>query len=328
MKKTILTLVIAIAAVVIAQAQQISVVSPAGVTSIFTDLNLAIKSAEAGSTLYLSGGGFQINDATSINKRLSIIGVGHRIDNDNADGSTTINGRIAFFKGADNSALMGVHLSGNVDIANADGAVNTILVRFCNVEGIQVGHTNCQNILINQNYIRNNSNIRNSAITFTNNILHSIQNVNGGVIDHNVIRHNILERFNIYSYYRALFSVSNSQIKNNVLVDPGHELHSGDNCTISNNMLTRSWGDNCVVVESWDDVFEGTYSGININDNYRLKGTQGKNAAIDGTDIGIYGGTGFSNTALPPIPRITLNRTDEQTDEQGKLTVRVRVSAQ
>ena len=321
MKRTILTFVIAIATAVIAQAQQISVVSPQGATQIYSDLNLAIQGASAGSTLYLSGGGFQVNDSSTISKQLTIIGVGHRADNDNADGSTTIGGNIRFIQGADNSALMGVHLTGNVNIANGDGVVNAILVRFCNVNAIVIGHANCQNILINQNYIRNTSDGGNSAITFTNNILHSIQRVSGGIIDHNLVRYGTL------GYY-VFQGVDNSQIKNNILVDPGARL-SAFNCIISNNMLlNRTWEDNSIEVEDWDDVFVGAWSGININDNYALKGTQGKNAGTDGTDIGIYGGTGFSDAALPPGPRIVSKKIADQTDSNGNLQIEIQVSAQ
>ena len=324
MKKTIITLAIIIATMTLAQAQQISVVSPQGATQIYTDLNLAIQGASAGSTLYLSGRHFPLNDTTKIAKELTIIGVGHRPDTKNADGPTIVSGNISFMNGADNSILMGVHLTGNVNIANGDGAVNTILVRFCNVNSIQVGHANCQNILINQNYIRNYSNGGNSAITFSNNILHSIRDVNGGVIDHNIVRHNYYNNGTM-----AFYGISNTQIKNNILVDPGSYLNSGNNSAVSNNMLcNRTFGDNSVSVESWDDVFVGTYTGINVNDNYRLKGAQGKNAGTDGTDIGIYGGSGFSDTGLPPGPRITAKVVANQTDASGNLSVEIKVEVE
>ena len=65
MNTKIFFLIAALAAVVAVNAQQISVVSPGGTTTLFTDLNLAIQGAETGSTIYLPSGGFQINDATS-----------------------------------------------------------------------------------------------------------------------------------------------------------------------------------------------------------------------------------------------------------------------
>ena len=50
--------------------------------------------------------------------------------------------------------------------------------------------------------------------------------------------------------------------------------------------------------------------------------------ALDGTDIGIYGGSGFSDEALAPIPRIVSKKVAEQTDGSGKLQIEVTVKAQ
>ena len=149
------------------------------------------------------------------------------------------------------------------------------------------------------------------------------------MIDHNVARHNI--RPSSYSNYYTFHLVSNSQIKNNILVDPGSNVHSGDNCAVSNNMLlNRTWGDNSVSITSWDEVFEGAITaGVNVSVNYHLKeDAQGKNAGTDGTDIGIYGGTGFSDKALPPGPRIISKKVAEQTDADGNLQVEIQVSTE
>ncbi|MDR1593492.1 MAG: hypothetical protein LBS43_03260 [Prevotellaceae bacterium] len=126
MKKVLLTWMAIFAAIVAADAQQISVVAPNNATTLYTDLNLAIQGAAAGSTIYLSGGGFQINDSTKITKKLTIIGIGHKPNNDNADGNTVVSGNLFFEGGANNSAVMGLYLSGEV-------AVNNFLLRYCNV---------------------------------------------------------------------------------------------------------------------------------------------------------------------------------------------------
>jgi hypothetical protein len=148
MKKVFLTWMAFLAAIVAVNAQQISVVAPGGTTTLYTDLNLAIQGAQAGSTVYLSGGGFQINDSTKITKKLTIIGIGHRSDNDNADGNTVVSGNFFFNENSDNSALMGLYLSGNVNIGNGENAVNNILVRYCNVNAISVANSNCQGVVI------------------------------------------------------------------------------------------------------------------------------------------------------------------------------------
>lgn len=109
MKKTI-TILLFFALFATARSQYISVANPAGMTTIYTDLNLAIQDAEPGSTLYLSGGGFLLNDATKITKKLNIIGVGYRPDNDNAAGNTVIGGNLYFEENADHSVQMQLKL--------------------------------------------------------------------------------------------------------------------------------------------------------------------------------------------------------------------------
>jgi hypothetical protein len=324
MKTFFFTLSVALFATMALNAQQISVVSPAGATTLYTDLNLAIQGAASGSTVYLSGGGFQVNDTTKMTKRLTIIGIGHRPNNDNADGSTIVSGNLFFEGGSDNSSLMGLYVSGNVIIGTGENAVNTILVRYCNVNSIQVLNSNCQGVVINQNYIRGNSSCGNSPVTFSNNILNGIYSVKSGIINHNVIRGSL-------GYYihnnNCAGEILDCQIKNNIFFFINYWWTT--NCVWDSNMgLQNVGGDNtnAVVVENWDNVFEGTYSGVNVNDNYALKpGAPGKNAATDGSDIGIYGGTGFSDTALPPGPRIIRKVIADQTDENGNLRVQVEV---
>ena len=90
-------------------------------------------------------------------------------------------------------------------------------------------------------------------------------------------------------------------------------------------------GDNPVIIDEgvnlWDDVFYAN-KGVSILSDYRLKGSWGKGKATDGTDIGIYGGTGFKDEALAPIPRIVSKKVDESTDGSGKLQIEVTVKAQ
>ena len=88
-----------------ATAQRISVVTENGVTSIFRTLQDAIESADAGSTIYLPGGGFTLPDSVKITKKLTIIGIGHKSDNENADGSTIISGNLWFNENSSGSAL-------------------------------------------------------------------------------------------------------------------------------------------------------------------------------------------------------------------------------
>ena len=95
MKKTVSTLLIALMAIVIANAQQISVVLENGQTSLHHTFQDAIERAEAGSVIYLPGGGFSIDDSVKITKRVTIIGIGHKSMTDNVDGITIITGIVS-----------------------------------------------------------------------------------------------------------------------------------------------------------------------------------------------------------------------------------------
>jgi hypothetical protein len=304
------------------RAQQIAVVSPANATTLYTDLNLALYEAQAGSSVYLSGGGFQLNDSIKITKKLTIMGIGHRPDNDNADGQTNISGNFHFEGGADYSALIGVYLSGDVRIGTAQTPTNNFLLRFCNVNSVQVYNSTCKSVLINQNYLRNNSNGGASPMMFSNNIMHSLQNVNGGIINYNVIRHN----WYAWPCTQSLRDVHNTQITNNILRE--HGICYANNSLISNNVATGDIGTHTIIPSAWADVFEGPDNGVNPTSNFHLKEGAWKTGATDGGEVGIYGGGGFSDTGLPPGPRIVSKKVATQTDGDGKLQVEIEVSAE
>jgi hypothetical protein len=273
---------------------------------LYTSLDSAITQAAAGSTIYLSGGGFQVKDETKITKKITLIGLGHKPDNDNADGNTMVSGNLFFEDGSSGSTLMGIYLSGNVYAGLADASVKDILVRYCNVNSVQVRNSNCTYIRVNQCYLRNGSNGGNSAIRFTNNVMHSVGSVLGGVIDHNVILYNS--------------NATNSRVTNNVLMESMNA--SG---VFNHNMSTSNQGDKCTQVAKWDTVLVDHTKGINPNANYALQNGFGVKAATDSTDIGIYGGMGFSDIATPRMPRIVARKVGEQTNDDGTLHIELDV---
>lgn len=323
MKKSIITVLVALLATMGVNAQQIAVVSEGGTTTLFQTLDEAVTGASSGSVIYLPGGGFQIKDETKINKRLTIMGVSHRTDTDNADGGTTVSGNLFFEDGSDGSSVMGIYLSGNVYIGTTDDVVTNILIRYCNTNSVQITREDCSGILINQCYLRNPVNCGNNNTKITNCICHSIINVNAGVIDHNVV-------FAMFSprsaWYYPLYNVNNATISNNILLNWGDGF-SGSNCQVANNISPVTWGENYINTSDWNELFVGPVNGASIFSNYHLKSTTGQGAGSDGTDIGIYGGTGFSDAALAPIPRIISKSIPEQTDASGKLKIQVTVKA-
>ena len=332
MKKSIITVLVALLATMGVNAQQIAVVSEGGTTTLFQTLDEAVTGASSGSVIYLPGGGFQIKDETKINKRLTIMGVSHKADAENADGGTTIGGNLWFEEGSDGSAVMGVYLTGDVNIGNETDSVQNMIVRYCNINSVQVKRAGCSGITVNQCYIRSNSNMADNNAKFTNNIMHSVQCVNSGVINHNVVTSTCrVYEYEYYSRYeyKAFAKVHNSTISNNILLDPGDGLHSGSGCIVTNNMLcNRSWGDECFNITDWAEVFVGSINGVSITSNFHLKSdAPGVGKATDHTDVGIYGGTSFNDDCLAPIPRIVSKVIPEQTDASGKLKIQVTVKA-
>ena len=133
--KRILSIAVAFAATITAVAQNIAVVNPSNSTSIYQTLDEAITNAEAGSIIYIPGGGYKVTDNAKINKKLTIMGVSHRGDTDNVDGATVISGNLNFIAGSSKSAVIGVYISGNVNLTDS---IAQFTMRHCNVNSLQV----------------------------------------------------------------------------------------------------------------------------------------------------------------------------------------------
>ncbi len=319
MKKTILSLLVALAAAVTVEAQQIAVVSKSGSTAIYQTLVTAIEGAEAESVIYLPGGGFPVADSVKINKRLTIIGIGHNSASDNTDGRTLIAGNLFFEKGSDGSAVMGCYVDGNVNVGTSADIVDNILVKYCNINSLQVNNKECVGTIVNQCYVRGTSNCNYAKVDFTNNIMHSLYQVNGGKIDYNVVT----SYYSRNGYYYIFYSCNDCTFDNNVILSD-KAVHSGGNCQATGNMLKgRTWGDESTnVSDEWAKVFKNN-AGVNPVSNYEFTEAYAKYNGV----VGITGGDGFSKGALPPVPYIAFKSIPGQTDAAGKLNIKIAVKA-
>lgn len=323
MKRKFFFMLVALLATVTVQAQQISVVAEDGTTNMYRTLQEAIEGAPGGSVIYLPGGGFTIADSVKITKKLTIIGIGHKATGDNADGNTTIAGNLFFHEGSDGSAVMGCYISGNVEIAESgvDYAVNDITIRLCSFNSIIVRDKDCIGIFINQNYI-GGANFGGCAPTIKNNVLGSFGGINGGVITHNIVTG--------YEYLYVI-EASNSTIKNNVFfystgVRNNYGFCKGGDNTGSDNLYQynnegNAQLDNRIILNegtSWDDVFVNIAGG-----NFHFKEGYQQYESL----VGIYAGTGFDDSRLPPTPYISSKSIPMETDASGKLHIQVTVNA-
>lgn len=325
MKKEIISLLVVLLATVGVKAQQIAVVSEGGTTSIYQTLPDAIEDASAGSVIYLPGGGFQIADDVKITKKLTIIGIGHKANEENADGSTIISGNLFLDGGSGGSSVMGCYISGNVNIGNDGSSVNNVLIKYCNLNSVQVRNKTCLGTVVNQNYIRASSNFNYSSAKISNNIIGIIQNLDSGEIINNIC---CIETGTSYSYNNGgiLYTVNNTRIIGNIFRGIRNQFHSGSNCQINGNLVFgTTWGNDPIIIDgNAQDVFvdvngwsNSPYSNFHFKEAYKQYENQ----------VGIYAGTGFNDHQMAPVPYIVAKRVDEQTDASGMLNIKIRIKA-
>lgn len=322
MKRLIFSLFFAVMAVVAVNAQQIAVVSGSGATSVYQTLAKAIEEADPGSTIYLPGGGFQISDDVKITKRLNIIGIGHKAVSENADGNTVISGNIFFNSGSDNSAIMGCYISGNVKIGYDESSVNNILIKYCNLNAVEIYGNLCTGTVVNQNYIREKSSFNGAGVNFTNNICKVLGDINGGIIKNNIFT---TTSTSSGVWVAILVNVYNSLVSDNIFISNSYSYGGGFDTY--GNMCCTNWGQGCRMIGdvNWNDVFVDYNNGaVSPASNFHFKGDYQQ---YEG-EVGIYGGTEpFSESALPPVPYIVSKVIPEQTDASGKLNIKIRVKA-
>lgn len=320
MKKVFLSMFVALMATVAIQAQQIAVVSSGGTTTIYRTLADAIDKATANSVIYLPGGGFPISDEVKIEKKLTIIGIGHKVKGDNADGYTTISGNLFFNEGSDGSAVLGCYMTGNVKIGSDGKTVNDVLVRYCNLNAVEVLNNTCTGTVVNQNYIRSGSNFHGAEATFTNNVASSLTDLDNGVVSYNIIT----SKWG--SYYPVDGSDNTSVTYNVFLLNYYNWTPFGGSNILSYGNMTQSTdgGDGMIKIDvDWSEVFVNN-AGVTPQSDYQF--TEKYNKYMH--QCGIYAGsTPFSDGQLPPVPYIVAKQIPEQTDAEGKLNIKVRVRA-
>lgn len=322
MKRNVL-IAVALVATMTAAAQNIAVVSPSNETDIYQTLDEAITNAEGGSTIYLPAGGHQISDATLIDKRLTIMGVSHRADTDNAEGATIIGGNLHFVEGSSYSAVLGVYISGEVFIGDEGAPVNYVSIRKCNLLNLNVKNSLCIGTEVNQNYIRRRSLFGYSDAIITNNITEKIFNLGSGTISNNVV----MDRDGYYYAFadpgHAFDHVNNTTITNNIILTT--RVHRGSNSEGAYNLVVGgSWGNYPHEIDANAETLFVKDKGVSISSDYHFN----KDYKEYEDEVGIYAGSGFDPDALAPIPRIISKKVDEQSDANGKLTINVTVKAQ
>ena len=325
MKRVFMSLFIALMAITTVQAQQIAVVAENGTTTLYRTLQEAIEGAPGGSVIYLPGGGFQISDDVKITKKLTIIGIGHKVKGENADGNTTITGNLFFNKGSDGSAVMGCYLSGNVNIGE-DNAVHEITIRKCNLSSVQVKKSDCTGTVINQNYIRGVSNFNGAGADFTNNVADKVDGMKSGNIAYNVFT-----RIAIWpDYIYTLTNCKSCTVINNVF----YGIKDCSDSQFEGNMYSYDYSNYIQKANNYYTSISNDgggigflflkYEGISPNSNFHFSEDYSQ---YEG-QVGIYAGPEpFDDKQMAPVPYIIEKKVDPQTDASGQLNIKIRVKA-
>ena len=321
MKKIIFCFVVALMATMSMNAQQIAVVKGSE-TKLYNSLKDALNGAADGSVVYLPGGGFPIADSDTIKKKLTIIGISHKANSDNADGSTRIIGNLFFGMGSSGSSIMGCYLSGNINIGDKNNIINDISIKYCNINALYVKNASCNRIEINQNYIRGVGSFAKSNPIITNNVLNYLDQISGATIKNNFIVGGDRNGYSMTYIYTSEI------IDNIIFSSSGMAQWDINDCQIIGNVLrSGSFGYESIAVADLEKKFvknAGISSQSDFHFNEEFKKTE-EYKKCEGK--GIYGGTGFPDGALPPVPYISDCDVDEQTDAEGKLNIRIKVKA-
>lgn len=316
--KKLFILCMALTWTVTLMAQNISVVTANGATTLVRSLDaaIAIVNENPGCVVYLPGGGHSVSDDSKITKKVTIIGIGHRMKGENADGFTTISGNIWFNEGSTGSAILGCYLTGNVNIGHDNKEVNDVLVRYCNMNDVNVKSNLCKGTVVNQCYIRGGAYFNEAEGEFTHNITSFVFNLDKGTIAYNIITSR-------YNYSDAICICDDCSIHHNVIAS-NNSPHSGNNCQITGNMSKGDWGEDFINIGNvdWNTVFVKP-SGPNSTSDYHFKEEYKQYES----QVGVYVGNQFNDTGLPPVPYIVAKQIPMETDATGKLNIKIRVNA-
>jgi hypothetical protein len=320
----------------------------------YNTVQAALNASNHGDTVYVNGTQFTYPDF-QINRRIVLIGAGYNVSNQ-LNLASVVSGINLFrdngVNDASGSVIMGFRINCRLAIAGGSLPVNDI-----RLSRNMIGAGGCFPTLymtgaLNNWTIFNNIIIGGSIDASATNIL--IQN---NIITTNLSGSNqssVIIDHNVFQGSGNLTTIRYATITNNIFVrTSGHLMDAVVQFNTFNNNLSilttvgqtaptnsfsggpNTGAGNFIGV---DPLFENVpdFNNYNPANNYRLKSTSTvRNAATDGTDLGIYGGSypfpsggapgsGFDTGAMPPIPQITtLNILNSSLQPGSQLQVNV-----
>lgn len=315
-----------------------------------TALKEALDASVEGDTIWLSGGSF---NADTIRHNISIYGVGYR---NMSSASTWVRGemyiRVPSSEISNHLYIEGIGFYNNV---RQDSVLHDPQIVRCYFGDNYVINTEqayfngafvqCR---INQYNCWDHLTSRGANATFVNCIINSLATSEGST---EVFR-NCVIRFDgctasdrdhhwncdLYGYAWAMARLHNMSFQNCILFCTDHRSDlsasaQAIHCVAINegsDFFTNAhgYGNNVIEgssVESFAQIFRTWTGGWNDAEDYRLaEAARQYYLGTDGTEVGIYGGIGF--TAAPSYPHITRLRTGTKVNPNGTLDVHISVN--
>ncbi|MCF8357114.1 MAG: hypothetical protein K9H26_00040 [Prolixibacteraceae bacterium] len=309
-------------------------------------LSGAMAAAQPGDFVYIPGGSFNM-DSVKVDVELHLVGVGHNPSATVATGRSQITGTIYLLTGCDNTTIEGLYLTGDIIVGSSstNQFVNNILVSRCSFSNLKLSYNGSGNNEISSGFI------------FRENIIWG--NLYGGNVDNVIIENSFLCK-QIYHFYGTTFSNNIFFYFYNSTLYSNYAFQNCDYCTFNSNIF-------CGFLKEYNSsnfsFFNNVYPGISIggikednvdlqtseldnnhnpifmdypgrffryNANYHVQDTSVcKNAGLDGSDMGVYGGDyPFKDSGLPMHPWVMSKSIAPATDADGKLKVEFQVIPQ
>lgn len=327
-----------------AQVPQFAVVRPNGTTFICPTWDSAYNTAQSGDNIYLPG--VTLTQSLVIDKRLNIYGAGHHPDSSNAVGKTSLSSGqyISILSNASGGSLEGIQVSTNdIFFTYVDKKIQNFVIKRCKAQTVRFtnGPTPTDslptNILITECILAAIDGSGSSGINISKNLIeYAINSISGSSINNNI--------FN-YTAEGFMGAVTTSLFENNIFLSNQPFSNSNSNtCTNSfyNNLkiigcpallcgcpANTGTEVNTISEASVSNIFLSYQYATNYpyGNNYHLKATCiGKNAGVDGTDVGIYGTSQPTSEGwVPSNPHIYSKQIDANTTSDGKLKVKFKV---
>lgn len=294
----------------------------------------AYNDAVDGDTVYLPGGAF--TPPSTIDKQLTIIGVGYHPDSTTATFPTLISGVVNIGENADNCHLEGIEFGYDVKTIN-QAAVENLIIKRCKINGnFQVAGsltTPSTNFGIIETIFGSNvygDNLTNSSFNncfFTNQLIRSSSNV---------VKNSIFFRVGSTSSYVTSDS-QNTTYSNNIFVGSSSYVVNGTGNIVYNNIFVHGSPNlgsspisngNYFNVPQVDIFVNQTGNVFDYTHDYHLQ-DPATYLGTDGSQVGIYGGVyPYKAGAVPFNPHIRFKNIAPQTDNNGELSIEIHVGAQ